>query len=625
MKTTEKLLESLNNCKDTLYTYLKNRNIDVSKNEGLKFLIPKVEKITTPATTVQYIPDFSIAGSDMSEEELQNLISLIYLTNPSTDVRGKFENIPNLKNLALKDLNITTIDQANKNTFSGTPLETLDLSDVTINTYTLFSNSTYGDQNQNYPHSNNDTLPQTLKRIIMNNSTYSHTNLYMPVLKNLEYIDGLNTVTFKEKIKSLSCIFCGNSSLKELDMSAMTLDDNCKVFYAAFKGCSNLEKLVGPKNFPIKPRNMLDMFTNCNKLPWKDIAEFINWDNIDLSNIRNDNLYVSGMFYINLYNYMTKEEHDANGGMMNDYPRTIDYIKWKDSWVEWDYRMFSGNHIKVLDFSGYNNTDIKISRGLIQLDGITLSWITSANGAYADLPSVQCDNIIFKDTTMAFSNLAQGSDYRATRYFKTPLTYHFDNTTFVLTGSANLVSLTKKRWLSDCDFSNLTLFFSEEFTQGSFSFGDIFSASKITEGATFKPPKLTGPKLPTISYFALSTKDQPFDVVDCSSIPFDNVISVAALFSQATYVDIGENLGKAYRQAQNNYNPYKFAWLRDNNVISKDHVINIFNKLYDLNLSYNVANGGTLYTQQIDLHADIISQLTPEEIAIVTNKGWTLM
>jgi hypothetical protein len=50
----------------------------------------------------------------------------------------------------------------------------------------------------------------------------------------------------------------------------------------------------------------------------------------------------------------------------------------------------------------------------------------------------------------------------------------------------------------------------------------------------------------------------------------------------------------------------------------------MFQRLYDLNLTYNVENGGTLKTQTVDLHADVIAKLTPEEIAIATDKGWTV-
>ena len=44
----------------------------------------------------------------------------------------------------------------------------------------------------------------------------------------------------------------------------------------------------------------------------------------------------------------------------------------------------------------------------------------------------------------------------------------------------------------------------------------------------------------------------------------------------------------------------------------------------DKHTSYDVANGGTLYTQQLVLGSTNMAKLTAEEIAIATNKGWTV-
>lgn len=52
--------------------------------------------------------------------------------------------------------------------------------------------------------------------------------------------------------------------------------------------------------------------------------------------------------------------------------------------------------------------------------------------------------------------------------------------------------------------------------------------------------------------------------------------------------------------------------------------MDVINKLYDLNLTYDVANGGTLYTQVLSLGDTNKEKLTAEEIAIATNKGWTV-
>ena len=52
--------------------------------------------------------------------------------------------------------------------------------------------------------------------------------------------------------------------------------------------------------------------------------------------------------------------------------------------------------------------------------------------------------------------------------------------------------------------------------------------------------------------------------------------------------------------------------------------MNVINNLYDLNITYDVANGGTLYTQSLVLGGTNLAKLTDEEKAIAINKGWSL-
>lgn len=83
------------------------------------------------------------------------------------------------------------------------------------------------------------------------------------------------------------------------------------------------------------------------------------------------------------------------------------------------------------------------------------------------------------------------------------------------------------------------------------------------------------------------------------------------------------NLGKAYTQATNNYSSYLLD-LSESTKLTHESLINVINGLYDLNLVYNVANGGTLYTQTLRLGSTNLAKLTAEEIAVATAKGWTL-
>ena len=58
--------------------------------------------------------------------------------------------------------------------------------------------------------------------------------------------------------------------------------------------------------------------------------------------------------------------------------------------------------------------------------------------------------------------------------------------------------------------------------------------------------------------------------------------------------------------------------------------MDVINKIYDLNITYGVYDEegnpgtGTLYTQDLILGETNLAKLTPEEIAIATNKGWTV-
>jgi hypothetical protein len=83
------------------------------------------------------------------------------------------------------------------------------------------------------------------------------------------------------------------------------------------------------------------------------------------------------------------------------------------------------------------------------------------------------------------------------------------------------------------------------------------------------------------------------------------------------------NIGKAYTNKRNNYTSYKIDLSYANNL-THESLMNVINGLYDLNLTYNVAGGGTLYTQQLILGATNLAKLTAEEIAIATGHGWSL-
>lgn len=83
-----------------------------------------------------------------------------------------------------------------------------------------------------------------------------------------------------------------------------------------------------------------------------------------------------------------------------------------------------------------------------------------------------------------------------------------------------------------------------------------------------------------------------------------------------------KDLGKAYTSKTTNYNNYKLNL--PSKKLTYESLISIAQNLYDLNLTYNVNGGGTLYTQSLSLGSTNLAKLTEEEIAIATNKGWNV-
>lgn len=83
------------------------------------------------------------------------------------------------------------------------------------------------------------------------------------------------------------------------------------------------------------------------------------------------------------------------------------------------------------------------------------------------------------------------------------------------------------------------------------------------------------------------------------------------------------NLGMAFT-AETEYYNYYTLYLLDSTKLTHDSLMNVINGLYDLNISYKVAEGGTLYRQKVLLSSTSIAKLTNDEIAIARDKGWDI-
>lgn len=117
------------------------------------------------------------------------------------------------------------------------------------------------------------------------------------------------------------------------------------------------------------------------------------------------------------------------------------------------------------------------------------------------------------------------------------------------------------------------------------------------------------------------TNIKTFKKMDCSS-----ATSMSGIFASLTNVANIEgfvNYGKGFTEKTALYSQYTLD-LFPLSYIGHDAIMNVINNLYDLNLTYDVANGGTLYTQKLNLGSSHRNKISEAEKQIARNKGWTI-
>ena len=113
-----------------------------------------------------------------------------------------------------------------------------------------------------------------------------------------------------------------------------------------------------------------------------------------------------------------------------------------------------------------------------------------------------------------------------------------------------------------------------------------------------------------------------YNCPNLESIPMLNASRVTSIYYPFLCVNLMnfggfQNLGQAYLTTANaNYNLYKLVLL-DSTKLTHDSLMNVINNLYD------IATKG-VKTQQLVLGSTNLAKLTAEEIAIATNKGWSV-
>ena len=143
--------------------------------------------------------------------------------------------------------------------------------------------------------------------------------------------------------------------------------------------------------------------------------------------------------------------------------------------------------------------------------------------------------------------------------------------------------------------------------------GAFGQCTKLTELPDFNCSKVTNFGSSSSNWLYRSDKIQKMGVVDC-----DSVTNISYFFGDGNRPYLTEfggcrNLGKA--SSVSNTNSSNFMTYAPN--LTYESVMNVINLLYD-----RAANG--LSTLTLKLHANHMAMLSADDIAIATNKGWSL-
>ena len=134
-------------------------------------------------------------------------------------------------------------------------------------------------------------------------------------------------------------------------------------------------------------------------------------------------------------------------------------------------------------------------------------------------------------------------------------------------------------------------------------------------GSLFKECRsiTTIPQIDTANTTSMS--DLFYNCSNITDIPSLNASKVTSIYNMLSGCEKLTNfnglieIGKAFTSKSNNYNNYTFN-LRSCTNLTHESLVNIINNLYDLNLTYDTANGGTLYKQAFQLGKNNLAKLT---------------
>lgn len=294
----------------------------------------------------------------------------------------------------------------------------------------------------------------------------------------------------------------------------------------------------------------------------------------------------------------------------------------------------------VYDVTNYANANVSVG-GIEINDASRLFYGNARLDVFDELVS------LISDSCTQYNNMFQSST-NLTNAPEFSLNYNADLSN-MFSGCSNLTNFPNLDFSKGKNFNNIFSYCSKlknlpenidlsNGTNFSYAFNTCSALETVgvlqtSKGTAFNNMFAYCSKLKTVNGLDMSSATNVQSAFsDCKlleSIPELNlgkVIYVQSLFYGCSALkNIGgvKDLGKGYTSKSANNTSYRLT-LSYSPLLTYESLMNVMNDVYDLNLTYNVANGGRLYTQQLQIGSTNMAKLSAEEIAIATNKGWTV-
>ena len=677
MKNIEHYINVLKQYKGRLVDNLNSLGVEASDEESYNSLIPKVYNLAGQGEVV--LPDYSFLHSNLTAEEIDYIYEHLVITGPVSDVSGKFD-APNIDKVLLYKWPIDTstsqalsfVDRDSTTGYAKNLKELdahgLDLSKATcgvssnasVSRYSFYKinindtklNSSCFEQFTVVVHSSDKEVKENaLSEVSMENVTYVSQYIHRAFTLNSYTSDDAKDYDIRITPSSYNTYrnYVLPNTIDTIDMSAITYEKPVLDIKESFNGLGNtrvinlygvlntegVTKITLDRSFILLPKlehypidlNLLEgkqlyaiiliglesvvddiVYPNVTLTRSKrpiSIMHLHKCKHLDLSNVVLPTTYNEALYITDIGNDLTDEELE---NAVFKLPNNIDFTKFSTVSFE-NCKIITGDYNITVDAQSSSAYIPKLNGTRISNFSYTSNSNPSKNSPYFYLYDIDTlDNITIEACDSISMSTPDRLKIKGTLDIKLKKTYQNNSTGFgvlspVSKVGMNNIGLYKLSGDIKTSFSSAYWAFTPEY-RSKFDFSGL---TNITSLYNF------GNRINTVT----SIDIHDLDLSNCTNSSF---IYMADLLTDLTF---GTNLGKGYtvQQAYASNHGMDFSSLI---ALTRESVLDIFNKVYDLNITYDVANGGTLYTQRLYFRNEVKNRLTPEDIAIATNKGWTV-